>query len=81
MDFISQKEYKQQYESDLRYGAKPDDFDNVYSLRNPYGLHFETERINAIMGLLNEHQVVLPSKKIPDVGCHYGFYANLFAYL
>ncbi len=82
MKLPSRRQYRKKYETDERYTAGPDDFDNEYSLRNSkYGLWFETERLRLIFKVLNRQNILLDKKKALDIGCNYGFYSNLFAYL
>ncbi len=74
--------YREKYAADPRYSAGTDDFDNEYSVRNnESGLYFETERIRSIFTVLNRQRICFDGKRILDIGCNYGFYSNLFAYL
>jgi SAM-dependent methyltransferase len=78
---ITREGQRSKYETDERYHASADDFDNMYSLRSSTGLYFETRRMSLLFDLLNEHSVPLSGRKVLDVGCHFGFYSSLFAYL
>lgn len=78
---ITREGQREKYENDDRYHALADDFKNMYSLRNPYGLYFETRRLRALFDLLNRHRVSIGGRRVLDVGCHHGLYSNIFAYL
>jgi SAM-dependent methyltransferase len=78
---ITREQQRAKYEEDDRYHAHADDFNNMYSLRNPSGLYFETRRLRAFFELLNKHGITFASRRVLDVGCHYGLYTGLFAYL
>ena len=75
-------QYKERYSEDERYNAGVHDFENEYSLRHSkHGLYFETIRIQKIFEVLNEERITFSGKRILDVGCNYGLYSLLFAYL
>jgi ubiquinone/menaquinone biosynthesis C-methylase UbiE len=78
---LTRKQIKNKYENDKRYGADVDDFDNIFSLRNDRGLYFELKRIYEIFKILNKEKIFFDNKKMLDVGCNYGLYANIFSYL
>ena len=79
---LDRSQYKERYFEDERYNAGVDDFENEYSLRHSkHGLYFETIRIQKIFEVLNEERITFSGKRILDVGCNYGFYSLLFAYL
>jgi len=82
---ITREQKKKKYLADIRYHTDPDNFDqsvdNRYSLRNYYGLYFEIKRTTEFIKILNDNRITLKNKKILDVGCHHGWYSNLFAYL
>ena len=44
-------------------------------------LYFEIKRTSEFIKILNDNRIKLKNKKILDVGCHHGWYSNLFAYL
>ena len=64
-----------------QFGNVSHEMNNIYSLRNDFGLYFECEKIKYLIKLLNQENISLVDKKILDVGCHYGFHLNLMAYL
>ena len=72
---------QQHYEKDKRYNAEVDDFDNIYSLRSDTGRYFELRRVSCFLSIINRQRLNLKGKRILDLGCHHGFYSNLFAYL
>ena len=81
----TREQQKTKYLTDIRYHSDPDNFDqtlkNRYSLRNYHGLYFEMKRTTEFIKVINDTRITLKNKKILDVGCHHGWYSNLFAYL
>jgi 2-polyprenyl-3-methyl-5-hydroxy-6-metoxy-1,4-benzoquinol methylase len=78
---ISRDQQREKYEQDSRYHAEVDDFDNIYSLRSEAGRYFELRRLSCYLSIINRHRLNFKDTRILDLGCHHGFYANLFAYL
>ena len=80
---ITRVQQKQKYMRDSRYHTNADSFSNGYSYswRSYHGLYFDLKRIEELVTLLNKHKVVLKNSKVLDIGCHYGLFANVFAYL
>lgn len=75
----------QKYEKDTRYNVQFDDFQHQvtdqYSLRNPFGFYFETEKLKYMVKLFNYEKINLSGKSILDIGCHYGYHLNKLAFL
>ena len=81
---ISREQQKEKYES-IKFNYNPDDMSedklHKYSLRNNFGIYFESKKLKAIQELLNFAKITLKGKKILDLGCHRGLYSNFFSYL
>lgn len=82
---ITRNQQKEKYLHDVCYHVSSDNFNqsinNRYSLRNYHGLYFDMKKITEFIKMLNNEKIRLKDKKILDIGCYYGLYSNLFAYL